>query len=186
MIDELELREWAARRPHAWRATTATTLNDRFNALKRFYALAMPAMRRTPKHEWATEIYEIDWVSLFSPIEAALWDDIRAEGVVLYPQFPVAGYFVDFGHPIARVAVECDGFAYHQNHERDRRRQERIEAEGWTVYRIGGADCFTGMREEEDMDTGHTKLVVGPARQFITQIAARHRLSPKYLRLEST
>jgi hypothetical protein len=86
--------------------------------------------------------YEIaDWIRLFTPIEAGLWSDIRAAGLPLWPQLPVGRYFVDFGNPVHRVAVECDGREFHQDKAKDERRDAELQRMGWTVYRIDGWLC---------------------------------------------
>lgn len=121
--------------------------------------------------QWGIDPYAADWVQVFSPIESALWCDIRAAGIVMYPQYPVLGYFVDFGNPCARVAIECDGRAYHTDRAKDAARQREIEAQGWTVYRISGRECL----KDSDPDTGSA----GEAGQFIARIARAHRLYPE-------
>jgi very-short-patch-repair endonuclease len=104
-----------------------------------------------------------------TPIERWLWADIRQCNAIFYPQFPVAGVFVDFANPKALVAIECDGAAYHLDKEKDAARDARLGALGWTVYRITGADCA----KEYDEET-HTP---SPGFQFVREIAERHRLS---------
>jgi hypothetical protein len=50
---------------------------------------------------------------------------------------------VDFAWEEARLAVEIDGFAYHsagEDFQRDRRRQNAVQAEGWLVLRFTAKD----------------------------------------------
>lgn len=50
---------------------------------------------------------------------------------------------IDVGLPEHRVAIEVDGWAYHSDVERfqrDRTRQNRLVAGGWTVLRFTWAD----------------------------------------------
>lgn len=108
-----------------------------------------------------------------TPIEQALWHDIRAESLVMYPQFPAGRFFVDFGNPVWKVAIECDGERWHSDAAKDAARQREIEALGWSVYRITGRDCFTDFHEVED-EYGRESLRAGAARVFIRNIAARH------------
>lgn len=89
-----------------------------------------------------TDPYFIDWFSIFTPIEHNVWNDIRCLGLPMYPQFPVKGYFVDFGDPVKKIAIEADGKRWHTDVERDKERQEHIEQEGWTVYRIEGRQTY--------------------------------------------
>ena len=93
-------------------------------------------------------------------------DDIRAADLVMYPQYPIKGYFVDFANPAAKVCIECDGSQWHQDTEKDAIRQRNIEAQGWTMYRITGRACKT----DSDPETG-TKSA---AREFIDYIAEWH------------
>lgn len=108
------------------------------------------------------------WSGLITltPIEQWLWSDIRHHGAVLYPQYPVGKYFVDFASPRLKVAIECDGAAFHRDREKDAFRQAQIEALGWTVYRISGADCRT--QAEQDSPNPNT------AGKFISDICATH------------
>lgn len=82
-----------------------------------------------------------DWAILFTPIEAAIWSDIRCYGLPFWPQFPVGRFIADFADPLRKIALECDGAAYHDS-KRDRMRDAEFEKMGWTVYRIPGRDCF--------------------------------------------
>ena len=138
----------------------------RRTALRQFYRLAAPQIIEAGPREWGIDPYEVDWISVFTPIELALWHDIRAADLVMYPQYPIAGYFVDFANPAAKVCVECDGSQWHQDAEKDVLRQRNIEANGWTMYRITGRACKT----DSDPETG-TKSA---AREFIDYIAERH------------
>ncbi len=132
----------------------------------------------TPADQWALDPYawEFEAGLKLTPIEHALWFDIRAESAVLYPQFPVGRYFVDFGNPVAKVAIECDGAAWHQDAEKDAERQRHIEALGWTVYRITGSDCKKPDAYEVD-EMNLERVQFGPARLFIREIVRRHGIA---------
>jgi very-short-patch-repair endonuclease len=140
------------------------------------YAELQPALMQTPSNRWAVDPYAWSGLVQMSPIESALWFDIRIEGVVMYPQFPVGGFFVDFGNPKAKVAIECDGKQYHIDKAKDAARQAEIESLGWRVYRLSGSACNKPDEYLED-DNGNELLVVGPARNLIRHIAKRHNLS---------
>jgi hypothetical protein len=91
---------------------------------------------------WACPYSHIDWMRIFSPIENQAWQAIRGVGSApMYPQYPVDKYFMDFGNPYVKVAIECDGKAYHRDREKDKKRDERLLELGWTVYRVPGSDC---------------------------------------------
>jgi very-short-patch-repair endonuclease len=109
-----------------------------------------------------------------TPIEDAIWSEIRQHGAILYPQYPVAGYFVDFGNPIAKVAIECDGAAYHQNKAKDAARQAAIEANGWRVFRLTGSQCVHDDRIEIESDDGEPQFEPSPAAELIVRLIVEH------------
>lgn len=141
----------------------------RRQSLRQFYRLVGSQIQDAGSAEWGIDPYEVDWISIFTPIELALWHDIRAADLVMYPQYPIKGYFVDFANPAAKVCIECDGSQWHQDTEKDAIRQRNIEAQGWTMYRITGRACKT----DSDPETGAR----GAAREFIDQIARAHLVS---------
>lgn len=125
---------------------------DRFALYRRNYRLKEKLVKAGVDAWDRADPYEIaDWDSIFTPIERALWWDIRANALPLWPQYPVGRYFVDFGNPVRRVAVECDGRAYHQDKEADAARDADLRRMGWTVLRIEGWQC-KGVAPEYDPD----------------------------------
>ncbi len=163
----------------AWidRIRYAKDRGARLSAIDGYYRQAWKQIRTVPAHQWALDVYEIDWTTYMTPIELALWGDIRQEGVVLYPQHPVGRFFVDFGHPVARVAIECDGREFHLDRDKDRARQAEIESFGWTVYRLTGRQCNQDSVEVEDPDSGGISIRPGEAQVLIREVAARHGLA---------
>ena len=153
-------------------------MND-FNRISQHYQRNIAEILGAPAHRWGIDPYAWDHEAGISltPIEAALWSDIRYLGCVFYPQFPVGRYFVDFGNPVAKVAIECDGAEFHQDKAKDEKRQREIEAAGWTVYRITGRECKTDFQEVED-DNGNVKTEPGYALRFVSDISSKHGLSP--------
>lgn len=148
-----------------------------WNRIKAHY-IAAPAAIHTVRDEWLLDPYAWDFqagVDL-TPIERALWHDIRAEDLVLYPQYPVGRFFVDFGNPAANVALECDGAAFHQDKERDANRQREIEALGWTMHRFTSADCLGDTREIED-EYGLVRTRLSEGRLRIRAIGQQHRIA---------
>lgn len=126
--------------------------NERFAMLKHNYRVKA-AMVDSGRESWMRgDPYEIaDWPSIFTPIESALWVDIRCAGLAMWPQFPVGRYFVDFGNPVARVALECDGASFHDANK-DAARDAELNKLGWTVLRIPGWRCKKEAPElEQDM-----------------------------------
>lgn len=85
--------------------------------------------------------YESGICDCLTPIERRVWSDIRDHRLPLFPQFPVGKYFVDFGNPEHCIAVECDGYQWHQDKEKDQRRDAELARLGWRVVRIPGWMC---------------------------------------------
>ena len=59
------------------------------------------------------------------------------------PNHPAGAYRIDLAFPVAMVAVEVDGFAFHSDHEafqRDRVRQNDLALLGWQVLRFTWLD----------------------------------------------
>lgn len=59
------------------------------------------------------------------------------------PNHPAGAYQIDLAFPVAMVAVEVDGFAFHSDHEafqRDRVRQNHLALLGWQVLRFTWLD----------------------------------------------
>jgi hypothetical protein len=154
-------------------------LDIRFEAIKRHYAQYRRQILAAPSDDWAIDAYAWDEPGTgirLSPIEQALWCDIRQQGLVMYPQYPVAGYFVDFANPVAKVAIECDGAAFHVDAAKDAGRQRHIESKGWMVYRISGADCMKETEVSEDED-GRETVTQSPAWNFIAFISRSHSVA---------
>jgi very-short-patch-repair endonuclease len=151
-----------------------------FDFLVAFYRDVTPKAMELPAYEWAVDINCIEWRSMFSPIEDALWSDIRDEGAVLYPQYPVGPYFADFANPKAGVIVECDGAAFHLDKERDERRDKFMRDRGFAVIRMTGSECMSGLREYVDHETGESRVDLGFSRWFVRQIAREFRIARRY------
>jgi len=140
---------------------------NNWNAIREHYRRFTPLIMAERRNEWAIDPYEWDnGMVRMTPIEYALWHDIRHENVVLYPQYPIGSVFVDFANPVAKVAIECDGREYHQDPEKDARRDKVLMAAGWSVYRITGQDCKTDS-DEETREPGRARL-------FVREIWERH------------
>ena len=144
---------------------------SRLEAIREFYRMAREDIKAAGPAEWGIDPYEVDWIRLFTPIEFALWHDIRNANAVLYPQYPVGRYFVDFGNPVAKVAIECDGAKWHQDAGKDFARQLEIEEMGWRVYRITGRDCKTDFDDET--------LEKSAARKLIDRVVQNHGIGRK-------
>src|SRR5690606_34485778 len=89
--------------------------------------------------------------------EKDVYDALTANGIPLVPQYGVSKYRIDFAavHPKRPgryvLAIECDGASYHSEptaRDRDRLRQEHLEALGWRFHRIWSTDWFMNRQAE--------------------------------------
>ena len=116
-----------------------------FNALRKLHALNAAGVRGG-----RYDPFLVKWHRIFSPIEEDAWNAILECGLSMFPQYPVGRYFVDFGDPWRRQAIECDGAAYHDA-RRDARRDAALRGLGWSVLRIPGKSLVLG---EESPNSG--------------------------------
>lgn len=86
-----------------------------------------------------------------SPFERDVYAELSRHGLQLEPQVGASGYRIDFGVRDEAVlgrficGIECDGAAYHASEtarDRDRLRQDVLEARGWTILRVWSTDWF--------------------------------------------
>lgn len=89
--------------------------------------------------------------------EQSVFDELTRRGMKLVGQVGSSRYRIDMvalhPHQPGRfaLAIECDGASYHSAptaRDRDRLRQQQLEALGWRFHRIWSTDWFT-RREEE-------------------------------------
>lgn len=132
---------------------------NQWEAAKWFYDRHRHFILEEARNEWAIDPYAWSPYIRLTPIEEWLWGDIRNANLVMYPQYPVAGFFLDFANPVAKVAIECDGAAYHQDKAKDAARDAKLAALGWKVYRITGSQCRTDF-DEETMQPGYASVFV--------------------------
>jgi very-short-patch-repair endonuclease len=93
-----------------------------------------------------------------NPFEKDIYDALTGKGISLLPQWGVSSYGIDMvaQHPQQPgrfvLAIECDGASYHSlptARDRDRLRQQQLEALGWRFHRIWSTDWF--MRREKEI-----------------------------------
>lgn len=79
-----------------------------------------------------------------SPFEQAVYADLVQLGFTVTPQVPVGHYRIDLvvEDKDARVALECDGDAYHQDAAADMARQSVLERCGWKFVRLRGSEYY--------------------------------------------
>lgn len=112
-----------------------------FSLVRRAYEAMTPELMAAER--WI-DPYFVDWTPAFTPIESAMWSLIRSQEHPFYPQFPVGRFFVDFGDPHRRIAIECDGRQWHSSaeaQERDYARDRALLDLGWKVVRFSGRAC---------------------------------------------
>jgi len=89
--------------------------------------------------------------------ELSVHDTLVKNGLTLVPQLGTSQYRIDLvamhptqpGKPV--LAIECDGASYHASptaRDRDRLRQQHLEALGWVFHRIWSTDWFLRRDEE--------------------------------------
>jgi very-short-patch-repair endonuclease len=86
-----------------------------------------------------------------SEFERQVMDELTKRGVTLQPQVGAAGYRIDMAVVDDQMpgryvcGIECDGVAYHASEtarDRDRLRQQVLEARGWQIHRVWSTDWF--------------------------------------------
>lgn len=157
--------------------TTSKYLPNDWDAIRKHYDRFKDQIMSEPRHVFGLDPYAWDMGSgmiWMTPIERAIWCDIRNEGLVMYPQWPEFGFFLDFANPVARVAIECDGREFHDAKE-DAIRDSILGDHGWKVYRIPGWQCLSdGLDDEEG------KYHPSRAELFCRNIAKTHGISGRY------
>jgi very-short-patch-repair endonuclease len=117
-------------------------------ALKTFLDFAQHG--RLNHHEEAGRAVE-------SPFEEAVYRALTARGYQVRPQVGSQGFYIDLavvdpgqpGHYV--LGIECDGAMYHaarSARDRDRLRQQVLEAVGWRLHRIWSIDWFRDPERE--------------------------------------
>lgn len=94
--------------------------------------------------------YEIaDWLTVLTEPEFGAWQDIRSNGLPLWPRLPVGDFIVSFGNPAAKVALQCgvesDGIDVAQL-----RADHWLKQLGWRVFRVSFERCMHVMDTPAD------------------------------------
>ena len=110
------------------------TLEDR-NEIRRRYSKF---------NEWDCPYSFIpDLMESMTPIEKNIWELFRENGIIIYPQYPVLNYFIDFADPIKKIWIEVDGHDYHLDKDKDKRRELELNNQWWQIYRIDWKHTFS-------------------------------------------
>jgi very-short-patch-repair endonuclease len=143
--------------------------SNNWGSIRKYYDEMNKIILNEKSNDWAIDPYAWEGSGIsFTPIEAALWQDIREANAVFYPQYPIHGMFVDFANPVAKVVIECDGAEFHKDKAKDNARDVILQSRGWTVYRITGRDCNADFDEET--------MQKSVARRFIDNICNFHKV----------
>lgn len=76
-----------------------------------------------------------------SPIEEILYSELVKFGFKPVSQYVVGPYRLDLAFPDLKVGIECDGKKWHTDPDqinRDIRRSEYLQSQGWGVVRFPG------------------------------------------------
>jgi len=87
-----------------------------------------------------------------SPPEEMLYDALKLAGIDTFPQYPLAGHFLDLAIPAKKIDIEVDGRKYHTYSDgrrkiSDYQRDMNIEGAGWTVIRFWAKDVSNNIEE---------------------------------------
>jgi very-short-patch-repair endonuclease len=119
---------------------SSTNKVDQWGLIRQLYMENIPYILKVSKKnikKWSSAYY-FDWKRYLTPIEQIAWDSIRVNATtVLYPQFPVFNYFIDFANPYLKIGLELDGEKYH-NYEKDLVRDKLLNRYGWKIFRVKG------------------------------------------------
>lgn len=93
-------------------------------------------------------IIEFELNKCESPIERRLFKALTYRGFNVKTQEKCGPYRIDLVLPLYRIAIECDGKAYHSSPEqkkRDKRKTNYLRRHGWSVLRFTGSDINGNM-----------------------------------------
>lgn len=124
---------------------------ENFAQIRRAYNKQTPILLKQWKQKDFSRMYPYFYDWKFTPIEDAVWQDIRQFNLPMFPQVPAFKYFVDFGNPFLKIAIECDGKDWHDV-EKDKLRDKQLEDDGWIVFRIPGQVCKKVLLEPWELD----------------------------------
>ncbi|MBS4193216.1 DUF559 domain-containing protein [Bacillus sp. FJAT-49705] len=83
-----------------------------------------------------------------SPIERQLYNALTFRGYAVTTQVPCGKYRIDIALVGPRIAIECDGKAYHSSPKakaRDRCKDKCLMENGWKVLRFTGLQIYYDM-----------------------------------------
>lgn len=75
-----------------------------------------------------------------SPIEEMVCDCLMRLGIPFRVQEPIGPYFADIFIQDLGMVIECDGREFHQDQDREGRRDEYIRNAGFTIRHLTGSE----------------------------------------------
>lgn len=103
------------------------------------FVLHSNSLKHTPKerdHNFDYERYKLE-----SYIERRLYDVLVARGEIVKAQVLCGKYRIDLTLPAYKIAIECDGKAFHSTPKQkahDQRKNRYLRKHGWKVLRFTG------------------------------------------------
>lgn len=74
-------------------------------------------------------------------------------------EYQVDFYFIDIAFPSIKYAVELDGVEFHQDKEKDEKRDEYLRERGWEIKRIPSNECFPNRFMKMRVFGGHLEEI---------------------------
>ncbi|MBN9243522.1 MAG: endonuclease domain-containing protein [Mesorhizobium sp.] len=96
--------------------------------------------------------------------ERALWSDLKNRQVCrakFTRQFPIGPYFADFASRENQLIIELDG-SQHAESKYDRRRDDFMVSQGWSVLRFWNVDALTDREAVIDTIIAALERRLGP------------------------
>jgi len=92
-------------------------------------------------------------------IEEEFGFGLEQAGIKAEFNYPVDGFWLDYAVPSIKLGFECDGKYWHQDKDRDKRRDKKLESFGWNITRFTGSDIRNNLelciaKVKEVMKTG--------------------------------
>jgi very-short-patch-repair endonuclease len=170
-----EFENQNALNPYRDAVKVAPTWRDRLVAIRSLYRVYERVDADFPEIDpYTLGIYEH-----YTPIERALWKDIRSTARVHFlPQFPVGRFFVDFGDPGRKIAIEADGKQFHEAGRDQARDDELFSAHGWRVFRVSGAETVRVLQSPaEFIASSIERTEQRPTREQLDEVARRYYMT---------
>lgn len=74
-----------------------------------------------------------DWYDVLDKPQREIFSEIKSVGVFLYPYYPIANSFVNFGNPFLKVGLEI---IYKDFKIEKENKIKNFEKDGWQIYTI--------------------------------------------------